>query len=143
MLLHKPTRESLGIDVKNNIVIIDEAHNLIDTINNLYSVEVTAAKARNTLLLLILKIKLTFSCLQLSQAHAQLSQYLQRYDSRLRAKNKVYIQKLLFILSALLKFLSKPTASTSTTSSESTAVTRRNVKLTLIINLLLQWANMM
>lgn len=43
-LLHKNTREQLGIELKDNIVIIDEAHNLIDTLNSLYSVELTADK---------------------------------------------------------------------------------------------------
>ncbi|CAB4429069.1 unnamed protein product [Rhizophagus irregularis] len=32
LLLQKSSRESMGISLKNNIVIIDEAHNLVDTI---------------------------------------------------------------------------------------------------------------
>ena len=41
ILLHKSTREACGIKVDGNIVIIDEAHNLIDTISSVHSVEIT------------------------------------------------------------------------------------------------------
>jgi chromosome transmission fidelity protein 1 len=37
MLLHKETREALGINLKGNVIIIDEAHNLIEAINEIYS----------------------------------------------------------------------------------------------------------
>ncbi len=46
MILHKETREALDINLSDNIVIFDEAHNLIETINNIYSVEVDVLKAR-------------------------------------------------------------------------------------------------
>ena len=39
-LLHKPTRDSIGIKLKNSVVIIDEAHNLLDTISHIHSSEV-------------------------------------------------------------------------------------------------------
>lgn len=41
MLLHQSTREACGIQLKGNVVIIDEAHNLIETISNIHSVEIT------------------------------------------------------------------------------------------------------
>lgn len=40
-LFHKSTREACGIRLKGNVVIIDEAHNLVETISNLHSVEIT------------------------------------------------------------------------------------------------------
>lgn len=36
-ILHKNTRISSGIDLKNNVLIIDEAHNLLEAIENMYS----------------------------------------------------------------------------------------------------------
>jgi Rad3-related DNA helicase len=42
-LLHGPTREAVGVKLKGNVVIIDEAHNLLDTIASVYSVEITGA----------------------------------------------------------------------------------------------------
>ena len=41
-ILHKSTREALGISLKGNVVIFDEAHNIVDAINNMYSVTLTA-----------------------------------------------------------------------------------------------------
>ena len=57
-LLHKSTREACGIRLDGNIVVIDEAHNLLETINSVHSVEVTGA--------------------QLLRAHSQLMQYENR-----------------------------------------------------------------
>ncbi len=39
-LLHARTRESVGVKLSGNVVIIDEAHNLLDTISSVYSIEV-------------------------------------------------------------------------------------------------------
>lgn len=40
-ILHKNTRASLGIDLKGNILIIDEAHNLLDAIEGMHSSVIT------------------------------------------------------------------------------------------------------
>ncbi|KAG9472205.1 ATP-dependent DNA helicase DDX11 isoform X4 [Eleutherodactylus coqui] len=77
-LLHDSTRRASGIKLKDQVVIIDEAHNLIDTITGMYSSQVTGA--------------------QLCQAHSQLAQYMERYRSRLKAKNLMYIKQILFML---------------------------------------------
>lgn len=99
MILHKQTRESLGIDLVGNIVVFDEAHNLIDTVTAIHSVEIGGAK--------------------LLQAYAQLSQYLQRYQIRLKPKNKTYIQQILFFTKSVLNYISPqpqspPSADSST-----------------------------
>ncbi|XP_074621921.1 ATP-dependent DNA helicase DDX11-like isoform X1 [Acropora palmata] len=85
LLLHKSTREACGIKLNGNVVIIDEAHNLIDTISSVYSVEITGS--------------------QISRAHSQLTQYQDRYRTRLKAKNLLYIQQLLYILICFLNCL--------------------------------------
>jgi chromosome transmission fidelity protein 1 len=36
-LLHKPTRESMRIPLKGNVVLVDEAHNLIEAINAVHT----------------------------------------------------------------------------------------------------------
>ncbi len=43
-LLHRATRGASGIKLKGNIVVIDEAHNLVETISNIHSVEVTGTQ---------------------------------------------------------------------------------------------------
>ncbi|XP_078684153.1 ATP-dependent DNA helicase DDX11-like isoform X1 [Branchiostoma floridae x Branchiostoma belcheri] len=77
-LLHKHTREVTGIKLAGNVVIIDEAHNLVDTITGIHSVEITGG--------------------QIARAYSQLTQYAQRYKSRLLAKNLRYIKQILHVL---------------------------------------------
>ncbi|XP_043120352.1 ATP-dependent DNA helicase DDX11 isoform X2 [Puntigrus tetrazona] len=84
-LLHASTRKASGIKLKDQIVIIDEAHNLTDTISAIHSVEISGA--------------------QLCRAHSQLSQYCERYRSRLKAKNLMYIKQILFVLEGLVRTL--------------------------------------
>ena len=45
-MIHKPTRESLGISLKGHVVVFDEAHNIIETINATHSVQVTASQVK-------------------------------------------------------------------------------------------------
>ncbi|XP_012940455.1 ATP-dependent DNA helicase DDX11, partial [Aplysia californica] len=84
-LLHKSTREACGIRLAGSIVVIDEAHNLLETINNIHSVEITAT--------------------QIFKAHSQLSQYEKKFRSRLKAKNLLYVRQILFVLSHLAAVL--------------------------------------
>ncbi|XP_051886100.1 ATP-dependent DNA helicase DDX11 [Pristis pectinata] len=84
-LLHSSTRRASGIKLKGQVLVIDEAHNLIDTITAIHSYKVTGS--------------------QLCCAHSQLSQYLERYRSRLKAKNLMYIKQILYILVNLLQVL--------------------------------------
>lgn len=43
-LLSKSSRESLGLKLKNNIVIIDEAHNLADSLISMYDSKITLSQ---------------------------------------------------------------------------------------------------
>ncbi|XP_021100925.1 ATP-dependent DNA helicase DDX11 isoform X2 [Heterocephalus glaber] len=85
MLLHVATRQAAGIRLQGQVVIIDEAHNLIDTITGIHSVEVTGS--------------------QLCQAHSQLLQYTERYRKRLKAKNLMYIKQILYLLEKFVAVL--------------------------------------
>uniref|UniRef100_A0A2I3G3Q1 DEAD/H-box helicase 11 n=1 Tax=Nomascus leucogenys TaxID=61853 RepID=A0A2I3G3Q1_NOMLE len=46
MLLHAATRQAAGIRLQDQVVIIDEAHNLIDTITGMHSVEVSGSQVK-------------------------------------------------------------------------------------------------
>ncbi|XP_025785990.1 ATP-dependent DNA helicase DDX11 isoform X2 [Puma concolor] len=85
MLLHGATRQAAGIRLQGQVVVIDEAHNLIDTITGIYSAEVTGS--------------------QFCQAHSQLLQYMERYGKRLKAKNLMYIKQLLYLLEQFVTVL--------------------------------------
>ncbi|CAI5725771.1 unnamed protein product [Peronospora effusa] len=85
MLLSKDTRETLGIALEDNIIIFDEAHNIIDAINNTYRVEITSK--------------------QLVVARRTLWSYFTKYEKRFKGKNAFYIKQLLSIMESLTKFL--------------------------------------
>ncbi|XP_074125402.1 ATP-dependent DNA helicase DDX11 isoform X2 [Sminthopsis crassicaudata] len=85
MLLHAATRHAAGIKLQGQVVIIDEAHNLIDSITNIHSAEVNGS--------------------QLCQAHSQLSQYMERYRKLLKAKNLMYIKQILYLLERFVTVL--------------------------------------
>uniref|UniRef100_A0A8C9X0U3 DEAD/H (Asp-Glu-Ala-Asp/His) box helicase 11 n=1 Tax=Sander lucioperca TaxID=283035 RepID=A0A8C9X0U3_SANLU len=67
------------------VVIIDEAHNLSDTLSCIHSAELSGA--------------------QLCRVHSQLTQYADRYKSRLKAKNLMYIKQILFVIEGLVRVL--------------------------------------
>uniref|UniRef100_A0A3B3RE12 ATP-dependent DNA helicase DDX11 n=2 Tax=Paramormyrops kingsleyae TaxID=1676925 RepID=A0A3B3RE12_9TELE len=85
VLLHEAMRRASGIKLKDQVVIIDEAHNLMDTIACIYSSEVMGT--------------------QLCCAHSQLTQYMERYRNRLKAKNLMYVKQILFVLEGLVHVL--------------------------------------
>lgn len=71
LLLQKSAREALGISLKNNVIVIDEAHNLMDAIAGLYSVSMTSK--------------------QLEAITGKLAAYVKWFRNRLQGKNSVYI----------------------------------------------------
>lgn len=94
MLLHKKTREQLDINIKDSIVIIDEAHNLLDTIASIHSAEISAD--------------------QLQRVHQQLSAYKTKYFDRFSTKNLLRLNQLTSIASRFAKFMTKSEGSKDT-----------------------------
>ncbi|KAF7291652.1 Chl1 helicase [Mycena chlorophos] len=84
LLIQKTAREALGIDLTNQIVIIDEAHNLIGTLLSLSTT------------------RLSLGLLSLSLA--QVTTYVNKFRARLSAYNLVRLKWLLVYLEALKKF---------------------------------------
>lgn len=89
MLLHDRTRQQTGLNIRNAVLIIDEAHNLLDTISNIYSAVLTLD--------------------QLQRAHRQLLAYKDKYFGRFSAKNLLKINQLIFIAGRLVKMLAADT----------------------------------
>ena len=75
----------MGISLKGHIVIIDEAHNLMDAISNIHST--------------------TVSLSQLKQSRAQIGTYLQKFSNRLKGKNRVYVTQIVRLIDSLVRFL--------------------------------------
>ncbi|GJN89219.1 hypothetical protein Rhopal_002198-T1 [Rhodotorula paludigena] len=87
MLMQKTTREALGLSLKEfvfHIVVVDEAHNLIDSILSLHSVSVTKSQ-----LLTIRQALLT---------------YIQKFRARFTGLNATYLKQLALLLKGLSEF---------------------------------------
>ncbi|KAL6624706.1 hypothetical protein ACP70R_032027 [Stipagrostis hirtigluma subsp. patula] len=84
-LLLKSARESLGLNLKNSIVIIDEAHNLADSLTSMYNSKITSS--------------------QLKAVLSHLEAYLNRFHNVLGAGNRRYIQTLTVLTRSFLRVL--------------------------------------
>ncbi|KAG5416956.1 CHL1 [Candida metapsilosis] len=85
LLFQKSAREAWGIDLKDTIVIIDEAHNVIDSITSLYSVKITIS--------------------QLHKVMQSLKIYMTKFAKRLNSGNRINIIKLTKICKVLANFM--------------------------------------
>ena len=85
LLLQKSARDALGISLKGHVIIIDEAHNLMDAIAGIEGVEV--------------------SLKQLRRARAQLGVYLQKFRNKLKGKNRVYVAQVVRVIDSLMVYL--------------------------------------
>ena len=80
-LLHQATREACHINLDNSVVIIDEAHNLLETIASIHSGEILES--------------------HISSARDQLKSYVKRFGSMFSASNKLYLKQLDYVLAKL------------------------------------------
>lgn len=94
LLLQKSAREALDISLKGHVIIIDEAHNLMDAITNIHSVVVTQS--------------------QLKSCRAQLRIYLHKFRNRLKGKNRVYVAQVVRLLDSISAYLEGITTTSST-----------------------------
>ncbi|KAF9485868.1 DNA repair helicase [Pholiota conissans] len=85
LLLQKSAREALGINLKDQIILIDEAHNLIPTLLSLS----TAILNYSTL----------------STSFQQVCIYVSRFKTRLSAVNMLHLKRLVVFLDSLKKYV--------------------------------------
>ncbi|KAJ1933566.1 ATP-dependent DNA helicase chl1, partial [Linderina macrospora] len=85
MLLSKSARESMGVSLKDHVVIVDEAHNLVDTILAIHSV--------------------TIDLRTVAGLEEMVQMYLSKYWRRLKGSNTMYIRQTLALLKALRKYM--------------------------------------
>ena len=111
-MLQKAARESLGIDLNNQVVIIDEAHSR-------KTVALTCATG------LIILLDLIASLLSLSAAHLplntlttslkQLTIYVQKFRNRLSTEHLLHLKRLLNLMEELQQYAEGWRTSHSTT----------------------------
>jgi chromosome transmission fidelity protein 1 len=81
LLLQQSAREALGIKIEGNIVIIDEAHNIMDAIANVYASEI---------------------CLShLSRARPLLEVYVKKFGKKLKGENRVMVGQVARVVDGL------------------------------------------
>lgn len=85
MLLHDELRSSMGIDLSNSVVIFDEAHNLVEAVNHIYSADVSYDQ-----------LKLAEHCVK---------EYAKRFQAILTGKNYYYVNILISVISGLIQSL--------------------------------------
>lgn len=87
-LLHHETRRASLLDMKESVIILDEAHNILETICSIHSAQITGQ--------------------QLIGSHTILSRYHQKFHSRMNPRNALIIQIIVMCLTALIKYLDNP-----------------------------------
>ncbi len=75
MLLHEKTRRSWGIDITNNVLVLDEAHNLLQALSSVYSADISRD--------------------QLSASVVLIRAYIDRFRLRFRVDNLMLMRQLL------------------------------------------------
>uniref|UniRef100_A0A0N4ZL84 Helicase ATP-binding domain-containing protein n=1 Tax=Parastrongyloides trichosuri TaxID=131310 RepID=A0A0N4ZL84_PARTI len=96
ILLNKNARESWDLSLKNNIIIIDEAHNLLETISYIYSNEIDS------------KMLVSFVAL--------LKEYYDKYEKKFNLKTRQYFrafQKIILNVNNLLNTTNDNTMTTT------------------------------
>ena len=83
MLLHKEQRKALNVQLAENIVIIDEAHNLVETINEVHSITLRKKEIHTT--------------------YRKLAMYLRAVKARLKPINLLYTKQILHCVQLLHK----------------------------------------
>ena len=85
LLLQRSAREALGVEVKDSVIIIDEAHNLVSAIAD------------------TLSVAMPLSHLELAQK--QLLGYCHKFKNKLKGKNRVYIAQIIKMLRSCISRL--------------------------------------
>lgn len=85
LLLQKSARDALGIKLEGNVVIIDEAHNIMDAVSN-----VNAAT-----------IKLS----ELRRARQMLGVYVRKFGKKLKGENRAMVARVARVIEGLSEWL--------------------------------------
>lgn len=102
VLLHPDVRATFHLSLTNNVVIIDEAHNLVEAISHSHSAEVCVA--------------------QLTGAFEAIQAYLQRYQTRLHNRSLYFLTLLSAIVKKLFFFVQRQLPAMMVAQSAATAV---------------------
>ncbi|KAI1266953.1 DNA repair helicase [Xylariaceae sp. FL1019] len=89
LLLQKTARDALGIKLEGNIVIVDEAHNIMDAVANVYASEITLNG--------------------LCRTRQMLGVYVKRFGKKLKGTNRVMIGQIARVVDGLREWMENAT----------------------------------
>lgn len=87
LLLQKSARDALGIKLEGNVVIIDEAHNIMDAVANVHSAEIRLS--------------------DLQRAKGMLGVYVKRFGKKLKGVNRVNVGQVGRVIAGLTEWMEK------------------------------------
>lgn len=85
LLLQKTARDALGIDLKDSVVIVDEAHNIMDAVANVYASEISLS--------------------ELKRGRQMLGVYVKKYGKRLKGENRIMVAQVAKVIDGLSAWL--------------------------------------
>lgn len=85
LLLQKTARDALGIKLEGNVVIIDEAHNIMDAVANVYASEASLS--------------------DLKRARQMLGVYVKKFGKKLKGENRVMVAQVARVVDGLRDWL--------------------------------------
>lgn len=92
-LLSPQARQSVGLSIKNALIVVDEAHNLPEALRNISSCQLSLPV--------------------MEAAMSQLLAYTRRYSGRLAGRNLFYLGQIRKVLLAMIKYLKRPPPASS------------------------------
>ncbi|KAI1332440.1 DNA repair helicase [Xylariaceae sp. FL0255] len=88
LLLQKTARDALGIKLEGSVVIIDEAHNIMDAVANVYASEITLQG--------------------LTRARQMLGVYVKKFGKKLKGENRVMVGQVARVADGLHEWMENP-----------------------------------
>ncbi|KAK2039480.1 DNA repair helicase [Colletotrichum somersetense] len=85
LLLQKNARDALGIKLDGNVVIVDEAHNIMDAVANVYASEIKLSELR--------------------RARQMLGVYVRRFGKKLKGENRVMVGQVGRVIEGLSEWM--------------------------------------
>ncbi|KAI0155999.1 helicase C-terminal domain-containing protein [Pestalotiopsis sp. NC0098] len=85
LLLQKTARDALGINLEGNVVIVDEAHNIMDAVANVYASEINLS--------------------ELKRGRQMLGVYVKRFGKKLKGENRVMVAQVARVIDGLSEWL--------------------------------------
>lgn len=85
LLLQENAREALGIKLEGNIVVVDEAHNIMDAVANVHAAEIRL--------------------IELKRARQMLGIYFKRFGKKLKGENRIMLAQVVKVIDGLTEWL--------------------------------------